>query len=167
MEKVTATHSNILAWRIPWTEEPGGLQSMESQRVGHDWVTEHALDLRHKKWTTLPYSPLPLLSCEKKNAIVFSTPKKFPVTYLVNLYPPLIWIKVVWWLQIYMSAAWCMPQRCTQHIRLDDKPLIVHWLQLWGLVHILNYKDHSYLSYIIFENFCLKHLFVATYFVLV
>ena len=31
-----ATHSNILAWRIPWTEEPGGLQSMESQRVGHD-----------------------------------------------------------------------------------------------------------------------------------
>ena len=31
-----ATHSNILAWRIPWTEEPGGLQSMESQRVGHN-----------------------------------------------------------------------------------------------------------------------------------
>ena len=34
-----ATHSSILAWRIPWTEEPGGLQSMGSQRVGHDWVT--------------------------------------------------------------------------------------------------------------------------------
>ena len=31
-----ATHSNILAWNIPWTEEPGRLQSMESQRVGHD-----------------------------------------------------------------------------------------------------------------------------------
>ena len=31
-----ATHSSILAWRIPWTEEPGGLQSMEWQRVGHD-----------------------------------------------------------------------------------------------------------------------------------
>ena len=31
-----ATHSNILAWRIPWTGEPGGLQSMGSQRVGHD-----------------------------------------------------------------------------------------------------------------------------------
>ena len=31
-----ATHSSILAWEIPWTEEPGGLQSMESQRVGHD-----------------------------------------------------------------------------------------------------------------------------------
>ena len=32
-----ATHSSILAWRIPWTEEPGGLQSMRSQRVGPDW----------------------------------------------------------------------------------------------------------------------------------
>ena len=34
-----AAHSRILAWRIPWTEEPGGLQSMELQRVGQDWVT--------------------------------------------------------------------------------------------------------------------------------
>ena len=36
LEKEMATHSRILAWRIPWTEEPGGLQSMWSQRVGHD-----------------------------------------------------------------------------------------------------------------------------------
>ena len=36
LEKGMATHSNILAWRIPWTEEPGGLQSTGSQRVGHD-----------------------------------------------------------------------------------------------------------------------------------
>ena len=36
LEKVLATHSSILAWTIPWTEEPGGLQSMGSQRVGHD-----------------------------------------------------------------------------------------------------------------------------------
>ena len=33
------THFSVLAWRIPWTEEPGGLQSMEPQRVRHDWVT--------------------------------------------------------------------------------------------------------------------------------
>ena len=37
LEKGMATHSSILAWRIPWTEEPGGLQSMESYRVRHDW----------------------------------------------------------------------------------------------------------------------------------
>ena len=36
LEKGMATHSSILAWRISWTEEPGGLQSMDSQRVGHD-----------------------------------------------------------------------------------------------------------------------------------
>ena len=36
LEKGTATHSSILAWRIPWTKEPGKLQSMGSQRVGHD-----------------------------------------------------------------------------------------------------------------------------------
>ena len=35
-EEAMATHSSILAWRIPWTEESGGLQSMESQRFGHD-----------------------------------------------------------------------------------------------------------------------------------
>ena len=42
LEKEMATHSNILAWRIPWTEEPGWLQSMGSQTVGHDWATSHA-----------------------------------------------------------------------------------------------------------------------------
>ena len=36
LEKEMATHSSILAWRIPWTEEPGGLQSTGSERVGHD-----------------------------------------------------------------------------------------------------------------------------------
>ena len=39
LEKGMATHSSILAWRIPWTEEPGGLQSMGSQRVIYDWAT--------------------------------------------------------------------------------------------------------------------------------
>ena len=41
LEKEMATHSSILVWEIPWTEEPGGLQSMELQRVEHDLVIEH------------------------------------------------------------------------------------------------------------------------------
>ena len=40
LEKEMATHFSILAWRIPWTEEPGGLQSMESQRIGHKLPTK-------------------------------------------------------------------------------------------------------------------------------
>ena len=40
LEKEMATYSSILAWEIPWTEEPGGLQSMGLQRVGHDLGTK-------------------------------------------------------------------------------------------------------------------------------
>ena len=40
LEEEMATHSSILAWEIPWTEETGRLQSMGSQRVGLDWVTQ-------------------------------------------------------------------------------------------------------------------------------
>ena len=42
LEEGMTAHSNILAWRIPWTEEPGGLQSIGSQRVNMTEVTEHA-----------------------------------------------------------------------------------------------------------------------------
>ena len=42
LEEEMATLSSILAWKIPWTEEPGGLQFMGSRRVRHDWVTERA-----------------------------------------------------------------------------------------------------------------------------
>ena len=45
LEEEMATHSSILAWKIPWTEETGGLQSRESQSIGHDLATEHFLSL--------------------------------------------------------------------------------------------------------------------------
>ena len=45
-----ATHSSVLAWRIPWMEEPGGLQSMGSQRVGHDRATSLSLSQIVRKW---------------------------------------------------------------------------------------------------------------------
>ena len=41
LDKEMATHSSILTWEIPWTEEPGRLQSMGLRRVRHDWATEH------------------------------------------------------------------------------------------------------------------------------
>ena len=47
LDEEMAPHSSILTWRIPWTEEPGGLQSIELQRVGHDRVTSaHTLQQR-------------------------------------------------------------------------------------------------------------------------
>ena len=49
LEKGMAIHSSILAWRIPWTEEPGRLQSMGSQRLRHDWVTNtHTFRIRYR-----------------------------------------------------------------------------------------------------------------------
>ena len=56
-----ATHSSTLAWKIPWTEEPGGLQSMGSCRVGHDWTTSISLfTFMHwrRKWHPLQCSYL-------------------------------------------------------------------------------------------------------------
>ena len=56
-EKTMATHSSTLAWEIPWTEEPGRLQSMRPQRVGHDWVTSLSLfTFMHwrRKWQPTP-----------------------------------------------------------------------------------------------------------------
>ena len=57
MCKAMAPHSSTLAWKIPWTEEPGGLQSMGSLRVGHDWATSLSLfTLMHwrRKWQPTP-----------------------------------------------------------------------------------------------------------------
>ena len=51
LEKEMATHSSILAWRISWMEEPGGLQSTGSQRVGHDWATATAIQREPTTWS--------------------------------------------------------------------------------------------------------------------
>ena len=52
-----ATHSSVLAWRIPWTDEPGGLQSMGSQRAGHDSVTK-----QQQQWGNYPGDDMLLIA---------------------------------------------------------------------------------------------------------
>ena len=57
MAKAMAPHSSTLSWKIPWMEEPGGLQSMGSLRVGHDWATSLSLfTFMHwrRKWQPIP-----------------------------------------------------------------------------------------------------------------
>ena len=60
MEKGMATHSSVLAWRIPWMEEPGGLQSMGSQGVGHGWATNTRRKKRQLQWkqAVFPWPPI-------------------------------------------------------------------------------------------------------------
>ena len=59
-----ATHSSILAWRIPWTQEPGRLQSMGSQRVEHDWSNWACM--RDRRWVTQIMLPSPVQICLTK-----------------------------------------------------------------------------------------------------
>ena len=58
LEEEMATHASILAWRIPWTEEPGGLQATGLQRAGHDWATEHTHRTRQDLFCTFIQFPL-------------------------------------------------------------------------------------------------------------
>ena len=55
LEMEITTYSSILARIIPWTEEPGGLHSMESQRVGHDWAMEHTCTPVHKRFIIISW----------------------------------------------------------------------------------------------------------------
>ena len=73
LEKEMATHSSILAWRIPWTEEPGGLQFMGSQRVRQDLVTE-------QQQTSCQYISVPFHREGRKRAQSREVVPRFPLT---------------------------------------------------------------------------------------
>ena len=71
MEKAMAPHSSTLAWKIPWTEEPGALQSMGSLRIGHDWATSVSLfTVMHwrRKWQPTPVL-LPGKTCGQRSLV--------------------------------------------------------------------------------------------------
>ena len=61
-----ATHPSILAWKIPWKEEPGRLQAMGSQRVGHDWVTSLSLSCPRNRFKNREWIWGPLQTQEEK-----------------------------------------------------------------------------------------------------
>ena len=70
LEKKMAPHSSTIAWKIPWTEEPGRLQSMESQRVRHDWVTYfHNLYFSPPSPPTLSPNKYTLLKCHRASLV--------------------------------------------------------------------------------------------------
>ena len=74
MEKGMASRSTILTWRILWTEKPGGLQSIRSQRVGHEWVT-HTFTFR----SNVSVSSFPFPS-----SLLFLSFHKYSVTYFIS-----------------------------------------------------------------------------------
>ena len=122
-----AAHSSTLAWRIPWTEEPGRLQSMGSQRVGHDWVISE--DLEYILSRTFPFSGSVSLAhswffiwCDLRslfNTLVWSTNLLFylqPVQVLVPELSAQSWeagswtclkaFHLIWILHFFPCALW-------------------------------------------------------------
>ena len=74
LKEEMATHSSILAWKIPWAEEPGRLQSTGSSRVGHDWVTECSRAGAHTHTHTHTHLPLQGLNHVLLQLLTFNTP---------------------------------------------------------------------------------------------
>ena len=73
LEEEMANHSSILGWEFPWTEEPGGLQSMVSQRIGHNWVRTHT----HTHTYTQFSRETPFESMHNEKAVLILWPKCF------------------------------------------------------------------------------------------
>ena len=88
LEKEMATHSSILAWKIPWMEEPGRLQSMGLQRVRHDWATSLSLFLSMSSESMISPNqlihccPLLILLSVFSNIRVFSNESAFHIRWL-------------------------------------------------------------------------------------
>ena len=88
LEMEMATYSSVLAWRVPWTEEPGGLQSMGSHRVGHDWgdlaaaATFLMVQLSHSYMTTGKIIALTLQTfVSKMMSLLFNILSRFVIAF--------------------------------------------------------------------------------------
>ena len=139
-----ATHSSILAWRIPWTGDPRGLQSMRSQRVRHDWsssthVAFFMIHLSHLYMTTGKIIALTtqtfvskilslLLNMLSRFVIAFlPRSKHLLILWLQSLSPVVLEPKKV--KSVIISTF--SPSICHEVIRLDDAMIFVFWMMFY------------------------------------
>ena len=104
LEKEMATHSSILAWRIPGTEEPGGLQSMGSHRVGHNWSDLAAAAAAAVKWGDFPGCGNLSLPSELPSRGTEPVPLHFSFFYLITVEVFLV-LSDVWGLLMFGSCS--------------------------------------------------------------
>ena len=115
LEKEMALHSSILTWKIPWAEEPGRLQSMGSQRVGHDWGTwifflfypsgqfPNAEDLNTVKgfpdihWTISPQTSVYWAPCAFSDSFPLTcNGSRLPIVIISGVFPPGLTVIICW-----------------------------------------------------------------------
>ena len=114
LEKRMATHCSIFAWRIPWTEEAGGLQSMGLQRVGHDWATNtftcsiswicfflYLLSFSHCQLRSVTF--LALGYCNQ--FLKISLPLSLPASSLFSILQKSVLLKIFWCSQMKSKCA--------------------------------------------------------------
>ena len=100
-----ATHSSILTWRIPWTKEPGRLQSIGSQRVGHNWVTNIFTFCTKQNTTILTFMNKPRI--HKVN---------YFVSYFCYFWCPYLYLSITWvscTMLCLATSDFCDPMDCS------------------------------------------------------
>ena len=112
-----ATHSSILAWRIPWTEEPGGLQSMWSQRVRHDWSDLAGMHL-------------------EDTGIFLSLPSTKSLTYIFISFDP----------HNHLLGSLCMPRKLRSGRQHAQGKVASVWEPLWGYICLTSKSSSSFSS---------------------
>ena len=152
MEKAMAPHSSTFAWKIPWMEEPGGLQSMKLLRVGHDWATSISLFTFtnwRRKWQPTPvllpgksHGRRGLVGCSPWGHWGLDTTEQLQFHFLLSCIGegngnPLQCSCLenpgdggAWWATVYGVA-----QSRTWLKRLSSSSSILYWCFLSGLLH--------------------------------
>ena len=122
------THSSILAWRIPWTEEPGGLQSTRLQRVGHDWATS-------LHFTLTPRNTVPSVAVNIPSVFEFNTCGHWNwhcVVFVASLCPLLV--------KMYCCAELCGLSHIIIYFFEWNNTLYQEWPEkthIWGQTSLL------------------------------
>ena len=147
LEKEMATHSSILAWKISWTEEPGGLQSTGSQRVGHDWATNTYL-LLLTSWLLNPIIFFKFLSYMSS---IYSQ-----ISHEHFLFPecsPLLPC-FLWFLVPQPTTGIC----CSRDSTLDPGPFSYCVPSLGDPIHYLSLHYHSNVNHFLFTTYLFTYL---------
>ena len=135
-EKAMAAHSSTLAWEIPWTEEPGRLQSVGSRRVGHDWVTSLSLfTFMHwrRKWQPNPV----FLPGESQGR----EPARLPSMGSHGVGHD--------WYDLAVAAAVAVPGKSHPCWTESMYIVIIFWHCLSATKWILETQDHSYIFHVV------------------
>ena len=180
-----ATHSSIFAWRIPWTEEPGWLQSIASQRVRCDWATNTHTHTRISDaawpfhitlsyliliislWNTLYYSHLQFLKCPN----FYSSPFTCPVPSIWNGFTPTLCL-------ISPHLSFRAPLRCydlkeaffilvcfliTHYISISTRNYVISYLISVIYVHVWAHEDRNCICVIFLDYLYAKYVQFLTH----